>query len=161
MVKVYGSRYFCARFFLNDFSYNCYGGSNNTENVILDIPLPTKENIRVSYNVGDEVYSSDIIFRYGVISKKIDNERYCIKVRDIYKIFHYTELVPYNWHILHSKCRLAIKTWFLCAKRVGIYKDLRKLVGSYIWRLRNEYEWECDHKHKLKRKAHKKIKSYF
>lgn len=98
------------------------------------------------------------MLKYSTIKSINENGYYSVSSR--LKI-HYSELIPYNWYILHEKCRLAIKTWLMCAKKMNIYKDLRRLVASYIWRLRNEYEWECNHKHSKKRMVHKKIKNYY
>ncbi|MBX9637291.1 MAG: hypothetical protein K2Q45_07050, partial [Nitrosomonas sp.] len=36
-----------------------------------------------------------------------------------------------------SCARKIVETWTLCAKRMGIYKDLRKLIGQFVWNDRN------------------------
>lgn len=127
------------------------------QDLLLHFPLPTKECFKEQYEIGDKVYYqtySNNIFHIGTIERKRE-DRYI--VNNIHSRMA-EQLLPYHYYILHSNCRLAIHWWLLCAKRCGIYKDIRKLIGSYIWRLRNEYEWECNHKHTRKRMAHKRIK---
>jgi hypothetical protein len=121
-----------------------------------NIPLPTIECLKERYEVGDKVYFqfAPNYLLYGTITGK----------RDPWYIIDHCmgrtprRIIPYRYYSLHSKCRLAIHWWFLISRRFGVVKDIRKLIGSYIWRLRNEYEWDCNHKHTLKRLAHKKIK---
>lgn len=140
------------------FTYRPYSLSYSDKNVEY-LPLPNFENIRQSYNVGDEIYYVNLsMLRYSTIKEIYGNGYYRTSLN---RKLHFTELLPYNWYILHAKCRLAIEAWLFCARKMNIYKDLRKLIAVYIWKLRNEYEWECDHKHSKKRAVHKKIKSYF
>jgi hypothetical protein len=57
-------------------------------------------------------------------------------------------LVPYNciylanWKHLHTRCRKAIVAWCLCAKRIGLVRDVIQLIAHRIWDLRDEREWE-------------------
>jgi hypothetical protein len=158
IVQEVGNQTFTAFLNTEDFTYIRYSLCSS-KNEIIYLDLPNRENIRDFYNVGDEVYYVHLfMLKYSTITAKVNNDLYLLKGG---RFMYNTELIPYNWHILHYKCRLAIKAWLLCAKKINIYKDLRKLIASYIWRLRNEYEWECDHNHTRKRTAHKKIKKYF
>jgi hypothetical protein len=42
----------------------------------------------------------------------------------------------YNFQI--SETRLAVNTFSLCGIRLGLYKDVRVLLGRYIWKTRKE-----------------------
>jgi hypothetical protein len=39
-------------------------------------------------------------------------------------------------------CRNATLTWLLVSKRVGLPKDLRRLIGEYVWETRDDRTWE-------------------
>lgn len=158
IVQKVGNKTFTALLHVDNFTYTPYSLCT-LNNEILYLPLPNHKNIKKSYNVGDEVYYVYLfMLKYSTVAMKLNNDLYQLNNG---RLMYFTELLPYNWYILHSKCRLAIKAWLLCAKNMQIYKDLRILIASYIWELRNEYEWECDHKHTRRRAAHKKIKNYF
>lgn len=137
----------------------CYTEEKILENIL----FPTKECKKESYNIGDEIFyqshawsSHSNLIHFGTITGK-QNELYVID-EEIRRRAH--QLIPYNWYSLHAKCRCAIKWWLLISRRLHVCKDMRKLIASYIWKLRNEYEWDCNHRHTKKRKAHKKIKYY-
>lgn len=142
---------------LNTFEFQLYTDRaleyRKKDKLLVNIPLPTRNCLKERYEIGDLVYyqilANNILFT-GTITKKRNN--YYI-IDDCMSRLP-CRIIPYHYYSLHTKCRW----WFLIARRFGIYRDVRKLIGSYIWRLRNEYEWDCNHKHTLKRLAHKKIK---
>lgn len=108
-----------------------------------DITLPTIENIRKCYQLGDIVYTVTAHqFVKGKIIKKIGNAYTIEDVYEMYRTRIAHQLFPYNWHILHINCRKAIEAWLYCSRRLKIYLNLRKLISVYIWELRNEYEWD-------------------
>lgn len=39
-------------------------------------------------------------------------------------------------------CRNATLTWLLVSKRIGLPKDLRRLIGEYVWETREDRKWE-------------------
>ena len=133
---------------------------NQTEKILRNIPFPTQDCKRDHYEIEDEVFyqlrvvSLLGVLYFGTITKK-QNGLYVI---DNLLEQGPEQLIPYNWYSLHAKCRLAIKWWLLIGKRLCICKDVRKLIAAYIWRLRNEYAWDCNHKHTRRRKTHKRIK---
>ena len=132
------------------------------EKLLENILFPTKECKKESYEIGDEIFyqshawSYSNVIKFGTVTGK-QNELYVID-EEIRRRAH--QLIPYNWYSLHAKCKCAIKWWLLISRRLHVCKDMRKLIASYIWRLRNEYAWDCNHKHSKRRTAHKKIKYY-
>lgn len=137
--------------------YDYYFEYRKKDELLLNVPLPTRDCLKERYEIGDLVYYqvlSNNMLCAGTITKKRD---YNYVIDDCMSRLPH-RLLPYHYYSLHTKCRLAIHWFLLISRRLGICKDIRKLIGSYIWRLRNEYEWDCNHKHTLKRLAHKKIK---
>lgn len=106
------------------------------------IPLPTIDNIRKSYDIGDWVY---YLADYGnsdcFVKRKITQKNSNYYEMELYESRTADQLIPYNWHILHINCKKAIEAWLYCSRRY-LYSDLRKLIAGYIWELRNEYEWD-------------------
>lgn len=110
---------------------------------IIHIPLPTINNIRKSYKVGDYVYylpnkNTDCFVKRKIVLKY----KNYYEMDDCYESRAADQLIPYNWHILHINCRKAIEAWLYCSRRLNLYLDLRKLIAGYIWEMRNEYEWD-------------------
>lgn len=46
------------------------------------------------------------------------------------------------YNLQRSQTRLAINTFSLCGIRLGLYKDVRVLLGRYIWKTRKEGPYE-------------------
>lgn len=139
---------------LKTFEYSSDTSYSNIPNffTLTDIPLPNKNCLKKSYEIGDKVYFQGLIhhmLNVGKITRKEENMYFI----GCYKYGTSNEFIPYKWYILHKNCRNAIREWLLISRRLCIYKDVRKLIASYIWELRNEYEWN------LKHKSHKKLKS--
>jgi len=73
------------------------------------------------------------------------NREYLVRKRsfsgeDTFIVPRYCVYIP-NWRLLHTRCRDAILTWRLCAKRIGVAKDIAKIIAREIWDLRDECEW--------------------
>ncbi len=47
-----------------------------------------------------------------------------------------------NWEQCHRNCRGAVLTWLLCASTTPLVKDVRRLIGQYVWKTKNEAFWE-------------------
>lgn len=41
-----------------------------------------------------------------------------------------------------KKVRSAVTAWLMVAKRLGVVKDVRKLIGVMVWRMKEEVAWE-------------------
>ena len=133
------------------------------ENVRENILLPTRDCLREHYNIGDRVYIAifNSVLIYGIIEYKKDNGFYVLYFKNAKSFRPANQIIPYNYYLLHANCRLAIKQWLFVSRRLNVCKDLRKLIASYIWNLRNEYEWDCTcHKHTHWRSVHKKRIKY-
>lgn len=58
------------------------------------------------------------------------------KIGSICKIFN-DDNEYYKFYILQQiKYRESIRTWLLCAQRMGVYLDMRIYIGKIIWKLR-------------------------
>lgn len=124
---------------------------------MLFIPPPSGYSKNI-YEIGDDVYFyNGFCLRLGKIRNFGTDGSYFIDTP--YKTYIRHTLIPYNWPLLYERCRMAILEWAKCGLRI-VYKDVRILIGKYIWTTRNEYVWMCNHKHTRKRLAHKRIKNY-
>jgi hypothetical protein len=47
-------------------------------------------------------------------------------------------IYPFNFHLFERNCKRAIEMWLRARL---FYKDLRKLIASYIWETREEVIW--------------------
>lgn len=47
-------------------------------------------------------------------------------------------IFPFNFHLFERNCKRAIEMWL---KARLLYKDLRKLIASYIWKTREDHLW--------------------
>jgi hypothetical protein len=116
----------------------------NKDDELFNFPMPNASNIRINYCIGDMVYFVPhdvtelyfgIIFGFNEYSYRIEHN----------VLWHYSIpknwIIPYNWYILDKNCREAIRMWSLCSIRLKIYKDLRILIGKYIWKTKNDSEW--------------------
>lgn len=126
---------------------------------VLIVPFPN--DIKHDYQVDDDVYvwlNSQLV---KAVVTLVRLDRFHVKTYNHRHVVSFAkDLVPFNWWILHEKCRLALLEFCKCAKRVGIYRDVRNIIARFIWETRNDYIWECNHKHTHKRRCHKKIKNY-
>ena len=113
---------------------------------ICDLPLPNKNSFKKQYRLNEFVYytKSYITLEGKVIGFKdkiYEVESCCISLSRFFRANH--EMVPYNWHIMHDRCKSAIFTWLLVCKRFPkIYKDIRVLICNYIWETRHEFSGE-------------------
>lgn len=50
------------------------------------------------------------------------------------------DIYIYIWfyNLQRSKTRVAVNTFSLCGIRLSLYKDVRVLLGRYIWKTRKE-----------------------
>ena len=55
-----------------------------------------------------------------------------------------------------TNCRSATLCWMLVSNRLGLYKDVRRLIGELVWESRDEREWETKHSTGAEKKRHKK-----
>jgi hypothetical protein len=137
-------------------------------------------SIRKRYTKGDQVYVArkcfyDTYIRLclgDVLSQSDDG---ClISLKDCSNSYFNCELfVPFDclyihhFWINHDKCRKAVLLWLYISELFGrrgrstIPRDLRRLIGQYVWKTRDDKVWEImEHKHRRFRPAQKKIKSY-
>lgn len=114
------------------------------ENELIKLPMPNASNIRNSYCIGDKVYFVPYDVTELCLGKIIGFNGYVygieLTVSDKY-IATKSWIIPYNWYILDKNCREAIHMWSLCSMRLKIYKDLRILIGKYIWKTKNDSKW--------------------
>lgn len=116
------------------------------ENIaVCDLVLPNKHSFKKNYCLNELVYftTNYITVKGKIISFK--DKRYevesCISLNRFFRESH--QLIPYNWNIMHDRCKSAIFTWLLICKRFPIiYKDIRVLICNYIWETRHEFSGE-------------------
>lgn len=126
-----------------------------------DIPLPFNCE-KYDYSIGDLAFVINNSFLKLV--KILKFGKYISHVQsvdiDFTKNVPNKNLIPYNYWILHEKCKFAMFELSKCLKRKGIYKDIRVYIAKWLWVTKNDYIWECNHKHSRRRSCHKKIKNY-
>lgn len=113
------------------------------ENITMcDLILPNKNSFKKNYCLNEFVYftATYITLKGKIIGFK--DKRYevesCISLCRFFRESH--QLIPYDWHIMHDRCKSAIFTWLLiCKKFPKIYKDIRVLICNYIWETRHEF----------------------
>lgn len=131
----------------------------------IDIPFPTLfETTKTDYLKGDYAFFIRNSFLYTVKIKEIyDNVYHLQSITHPNTHYYRVEskyLIPYNYWELHKKCKSTMMELSKCLKRIGIYKDVRIYIAKWLWLTRNDYIWECNHKHSRRRSCHKKIKNY-
>ncbi|MBX9636008.1 MAG: hypothetical protein K2Q45_00465 [Nitrosomonas sp.] len=130
-----------------------------------DIPLPSKACLRDHYQIGDRVYVQGVyesIILAGTVVRKKHN-LYFVSFKNLTNMCRPAhEMIPFNYYVLHENCRKARKQWLFVALRCKhLCKDIRLLIAQYIWRLRNEYEWDPTlHQHTRWRSTHQKRIKY-
>lgn len=99
-----------------------------------------------------------IIFLYHMEDVDQTNSMYIIgsilkKHYNNGKLFGYYNISPFDGRIAHFRSlinfyklqkyqtRLAVNAFSLCGIRLGLYKDVRVLLGRYIWKTRKEGLW--------------------
>lgn len=131
----------------------------------IDIPFPTLfETTKNDYVEGDYAFLIHNSFLYYVKIKENYDNVYHLQSVSYYNTHYYRVeskyLIPYNYWELHKKCKSTMMELSKCLKRIGIYKDVRIYIAKWLWLTRNDYIWECNHKHSRRRSCHKKIKNY-
>lgn len=114
------------------------------DNELIKLSMPNASNIRNSYCIGDDVYfvPHDVteLFPGKIIG--FNGYFYRIEYDDRFQYLSTKSwIIPHNWYILDENCRKAIHMWSLCSMRLKIYRDLRILIGKYIWKTKNDSEW--------------------
>lgn len=113
-----------------------------------DLPLPNKNSFKKMYHINDFVYfttPTNIMIKGKVLGFSNQNDYIIQSCLSFITYTYYSnhEMVPYNWHIMHDRCKSAIFTWLLVCKRFPkIYKDIRILICNYIWETRHEFSGE-------------------
>lgn len=119
-----------------------------------DIPtieMPPSHSLRSLYSYGDKVYVARLtsngicFFDASVISQTKEGlhiEYIARSGANMIQLVPFYCVYMYDWRRLHSKCKDAVYAWIFCAKVLGISKDMRNEIAKYVWRLRDESEWE-------------------
>lgn len=91
-------------------------------------------------------HSPEIMFVMGkTFNGNICDEQQSLfgrKMIDLSKINPAKRVVEFYKNQL-AAYRAAVDTWTMIARRLGVVKDMRRMIGSMIWNAREEAEYEC------------------
>ena len=90
------------------------------------------------HNRGDSV--GPIMFQIGESLVYDDHHKFCyFGWRDYnVEICEAVELAKKFHDMCCNKTRIAVDTWNLCAKFIGIMRDIRRVIGEMVWQTRKE-----------------------
>jgi hypothetical protein len=115
----------------------------------LVIELPLRPSLRTDHKLYDQVYvawkCTPIFFVKGVVIHNRRDQRTCfIDFEGVYKnceVSYDCIYIP-DAHLLHKVCKEAVFAWLIISRRLGLIKDVGRLIGQHVWMTREEREWE-------------------